>query len=392
MRNLTARYSATHFTHWASCTGAVTLATAYLFSRGMSTGTAGILLAVGCLLSCVTQPVLAAIADRSDHSLLRKMLLGMGALCLLCYVIQIVPTLPLGIASVFYIIAIWVADAMAPILNAMSVAYQQSGYSINFGVARGIGTLAHAVCSLAIGNILARFGAAWMFAFAIFFRVIHMIDLLRYPALQKTASVRKVKVEESCSLGQFFLRYPWYCVSQLAVVLMAMYLSMTENYMITIMESLGGNSSHVGTALFISSTIGAPMIMCYSFLRNRWKDSFLLKMAAVGYLLRAVLVWQAQSIGQMYCIQLLHIVTFALLAPAQVEHAKTRVRLSDMVKGQAITTAAYAMGCAAGSFIGGQLLRLSVEALLRGGVVMALLGLVIILISAHKTDRYRLEQ
>ena len=50
------------------------------------------------------------------------------------------------------------------------------------------------------------------------------------------------------------------------------------------------------------------------------------------------------------------------------------------------------MGSAAGNFIGGQLLRLSVEALLRGGVVMALLGLVIILISAHKTDRYRLEQ
>ena len=219
-----------------------------------------------------------------------------------------------------------------------------------------------------------------------------LIDLLRYPALHQNASVHRVKAPESCSLGQFFLRYPWYCVSQIAVVLMAMYLSMTENYMITIVAPMGGDSSHVGTALFISSTIGAPMIVCYSFLRKRFSDSFLLKIAAVGYLLRAVLVWHAQSIGQMYCIQLLHIVSFALLAPAQVEHAKSRVRLGDMVKGQAITTAAYAMGCAAGNFIGGQLLRLSVEALLRGGVVMALLGLVIILISAHKTDRYRLEE
>lgn len=392
MHNLTARYSATHFTHWASCTAAAALATAYLFGRGMSTGTAGLLLATGCLLSCVTQPLLASIADRSDHSMLRKMLLAMGALCLFCYVIQILPALPLSIASIFYIIAIWTADTMAPLLNAMSVAYQQSGYSINYGVARGIGTMGHALCSLAIGNILAQFGATWMFSFAIFFRVIHMIDLLRYPALPKATTMHKAKAEESCSIGQFFLRYPWYCFSLLAVVLMAMYLSMTENYMITIVEPMGGNSSHVGTALFISSTIGTPMIVCYSIIRKRCSDSFLLKMAAIGFLLRAVFVWQAQSIGHIFCIQLLHIVSYALLAPAQVGHAKARVRRGDMVKGQAFTTAAYAMGCAAGNFIGGQLLRLSVEALLRGGVVMALLGLVIIFISAHKTDRYRLEE
>lgn len=388
MHSLTARYSATHFTHWASCTGAASLATAYLFSRGMSSGTAGILLAVGCLLSCVTQPLLASVADRSDHSMLRKMLLGMGLLCLVCYVIQILPALPLSIAGIFYIIAIWVADTMAPLLNAMSVAYQQAGYSVNYGVARGIGTMAHAVCSLAIGRILAQFGAAWMFAFAIFFRVINMIDLLRYPALQKTAPVRRAKVEESCSIGQFFLRYPWYCLSLAAAMFMSMYLSMTENYMITIVQPMGGNSSHVGTALFISSTIGTPMIACYSALRKRCSDGFLLKIAALGFLLRAVLVWQAQSIGHIFCAQLLHIVSYALLAPAQVEYAKVKVRRSDMVKGQAFGTAAYALGCAAGNFMGGQLLRWGVETLLRGGIVMALLGVVVIFLTANKTDSY----
>lgn len=392
MHNLTARYSVTHFTHWASCTGAAALATAYLLSRGMRADIVGILLAIGCLLSCVTQPLLASVADRSDHSMLRKMLLGMGALCLFCYVIQLFPALPLRLIGCFYIIAIWSADSMAPLLNALSVAYQQAGYSVNYGVARGIGTMAHAVSSLAIGNILAQFGAAWMFAFAIFFRVIHMIDLLHYPPLRKTGQVHQSNADKSCSIGQFFLRYPWYCLSLVAVVLMAMYLSMTENYMITIVQPMGGNSSHVGTALFISSTVGTPMIVCYSAIRKHCSDSFLMKMAAIGFLLRAVFVWQAQSIGHIFCIQMLHIVSYALLAPAQVEHAKARVRRGDMVKGQAFTSAAYALGCAAGNFIGGQLLRRSVEALLRGGIVMALLGLVIILVSAHKTDRYRLEE
>ncbi|MBQ7137914.1 MAG: hypothetical protein IJO39_02845, partial [Clostridia bacterium] len=58
----------------------------------------------------------------------------------------------------------------------------------------------------------------------------------------------------------------------------------------------------------------------------------------------------------------------------------------DMVKGQAFSTAAYALGCSAGNFAGGQLLGLGVDAILIAGIIMALVGTVIIFVTVTKSD------
>lgn len=65
---LTLRYSITHFTHWAAGTAAVSFATFYLMNRGVSAGMAGTLLALSGLLSCISQPFLAAAADRAKKN------------------------------------------------------------------------------------------------------------------------------------------------------------------------------------------------------------------------------------------------------------------------------------------------------------------------------------
>ena len=54
MKNLTLRYSWTQFTYWAASSGAASFATTYLFPKGISPGTIGILLASAGLLSCLT--------------------------------------------------------------------------------------------------------------------------------------------------------------------------------------------------------------------------------------------------------------------------------------------------------------------------------------------------
>ena len=54
-----------------------------------------------------------------------------------------------------------------------------------------------------------------------------------------------------------------------------------------------------------------------------------------------------------YLLQLLQNTSYAFLAPTQVYYANAKVGSSDMVKGQAFITAAYALGCSAGNFMGG---------------------------------------
>lgn len=60
--------------------------------------------------------------------------------------------------------------------------------------------------------------------------------------------------------------------------------------------------------------------------------------------------------------------------------------LSQYPKGQAFITAAYALGCSAGNFTGGQLLTFGVRAILIAGIIMALVGTVIIFSTVNKSD------
>ena len=385
MKNLTFRYSITQFTYWAASSGAAAFATTYLLSKGVPSGTVGLLLAMAGLLSCFTQPILASLADKAERFVLTQMLLLMSVLCCVCFSLQLVNGLPLMLTAVLYMIGVWSSDVIVPLLNALSVACNGAGYPINYGASRGIGSAATAISSLVIGLIIAEMGTSWMLLFLLIARICCIFTLVGYPNIRKEVPVRTEK-QESCSIPQFFSRYRWYCVSLLGIAFFGMFLAMMENYLIAIMDALGGDSSHVGIALFISSMVASPVIFFFGKVREKFKDTNLLKIAAVSFLIRAICLYFAKDIAAIYLLQLLHITSYGFMHPAQVYYANARVSSTDMVKGQAFSTAAYALGCSAGNFAGGQLLNFGVEAILIAGIVMAGIGTLIVFATVTKSD------
>lgn len=384
MKNLTLRYALTQFSHWAATTGAVSFATTYLIGKGLSSQYVGILLALAGLLSCVTQPMLAAVADRTERVILKPLLLILSLVCCVCFTLQWLEA-PALLRGVIYMVGIWCSDAMLPLLNALSVVYPAAGYPVNYGAARAVGSAASALSTLVIGYLISMAGASWMFLFFLSFRLLNMLIVARYPEISKPEQTARVAAQ-TCTVAQFLSRYRWYCISLLGILLLGMYHAMTENYMIAIMERLGGNSSHVGTALFISSLSAAPVIFCFNRVRGELRDTQLLKLAGLFFLLKSVLVYFAPSIPAIYLIQLLQMTSYAFLGPTQVYYANAKVCGCDMVKGQAFITAAYALGCSAGNFTGGQLLTYGVDTMLLGGIVMALAGTVVLFLTVEKQD------
>ena len=384
MRNLTLRYGVTQFTYWAASSGAMAFATTYLLTKNVPAGTVGLVLALAGLLSCLTQPLLAALADRAERCILPQMLLAMSVFCCVCFAAQFIPSLPLAPLTILYAAAIWCSDAILPLLSALSVACNDAGYRVNFGAARGVAAAASALSMIAVGFLIARLGLVWMLAFLLAARAACAVSLCTYPRLQKP---RTAHTDASCSVGQFFARYPRYCVSLLGVAFLGMFHCMTENYLIAIVAPLGGDSSTVGTALFISSMVAGPVIFFFSRIRGVLRDSAILKLAGVSFVIKAVGFLLARSIGAIYALELLQITSYALLAPAQVYYAGSMVRAADMVKGQAFITAFYALGCAAGNFAGGQLLGYGVRAILLAGIAMAAAGTLILFCTVQKPEK-----
>jgi len=388
MKNLTLRYSITQFTYWAASSGIASFATTYLLRRGISSGVVGTLLALAGLCSCMTQPLLAAYADRSRGAALTKLILLLSLLCSGCLLVQMVPGLPITVVAVVYALGVWCSDAAVPLLNALSVAYDNAGYPVNYGVARAFGAVATAVSSLVLGFVIARMGMIGMLLFLVAARFASILSFAGYPAISRAQPTEGRKGED-CTVLTFFSRYPIYCLSLLGIGFLGMFHAMTENYLIAIVTPLGGDSSNVGTALFISALAAAAAIFFFERIRCVARDTALLKMAAIAFLIKAICFYLAKNILDIYLIQLLHVVTYGNLAPVQVYYAKARVRSSDMVKGQAFITAAYSLGCSAGNFAGGQLLKSGVREMLLAGIGMALAGTLLLFATADRKEKSR---
>lgn len=161
-KSLTFRYTFHQMAYWATAAGVVSFATAFLLQKGFGASAVGFLLAAGNLLSCAVQPVLADWADRVGGNVLKWLTLGMTLASALCFgLLQLLP-LPQSVFALLYLLGIFFYDAMNPLMNALNISYLTGGYTINYGLSRGLGSLAFAFSALLIGRIMATFGAEWM--------------------------------------------------------------------------------------------------------------------------------------------------------------------------------------------------------------------------------------
>ena len=386
-KNLTLQYTLHQMAYWATAAGAMSFATAFLLAKGFAASQVGILLASGNLLSCLLQPILADRADRIGGNIVKWLIAALTGLCMVCFGSIQLLAMPQWLFGLLYLLGIFTFDAMMPLMNSISVAYNREGRYINYGLGRGIGSLAFSAAALVIGQAIAELGPDSMLWIVLFLLLLNMLITLRYPSLQPVERTESAAAEECCSLGTFFLRYKWYCVSLVGVMLLAMFHAMTENYMIEVFAPLGGNSSNVGTALFIATVAEMPVLVYFDKVRKVIPDNRLLKLAGISFLAKSVMLLMAPSVAAIYWIQLIQATSYGFLSPTQLYYANSKVAAADMVKGQAFITASYTLGCAIGNFIGGQLLDLfHVTALLAAGIVMAAAGTGILFWTVNKRD------
>ena len=387
-RSLTARYTVHQVTYWASAAGVVSFATAFLLGKGFAPAMVGTLLAVGNLLSCAAQPLLANFADRVGGNVLKWMTAALTGVCVLCFgCVQLLP-LPTALFGAVYLLGVFAFDVMNPLMNAVNVAYSENGYRINYGLSRGLGSFGYSVAALVIGELMARRGLDWMIWVSLALLVGNVLVVLGYPTLHTLVRQQEEEAaEECCTVWQFFGKYRWYCFSLVGVMLLAIFHAMTENYLIEVVTPLGGDSGSVGVALFIATFVEMVVLLFFEGVRKHMKDTLLLKIAGLSFLLKAVLLLFAPSVTAIYLIQLLQATSYTFLSPTQMYYASSRIAMADMVKGQAFITASYTLGCAAGNFAGGQLLQhFSVPVMLLGGVLMAALGTAVLYLTVEHKD------
>ena len=384
-KSLTFRYCLHQILFWAATGGVISFAATYLLDKGFDTAQIGWILFAAYILSFLIQPLMGSAADKISRNILPGLVFFLSCLSSAAFLTLRFLAPPIGIFAALYIFGVLCLDIQTPLLNSISVYYTRRGWTINYGLGRGLGGFGFALATLGYGYLMEYFGADQMPIASVALILISALVTLSYPKDDSAAVSDERTKQNVTSLARFFAKYKWYCLSLLGVLFLAMFHVMTENYLIEIFRNLGGDSSNVGMALFIATVTELPGMTLYPKVRKKYGTKPLLIISGASFVLKGILLIFAGSVTAVYCIQLLQCLTYVLLSMSQMYYAEESTAATDMIKGQSMITAFYTLGCAAGNLFGGVLINsFGLRIMLIVSFLIALVGTLVFALTLPK--------
>ncbi len=394
------QYKALHACYWMLYGMATQFASVFLLSHGFRAYMIGILMALSNLIAAGGQMFAGTLADRYARLTWRNICLfvcGLEALCLAgLFVFSGSMIMNGGLYPVFLILVF----TQMPLINAAVFYYESRGERVDFGSARGTGSLAYAVMSFAIGHIIVRYGEQSIVIAGMILTAALFIVVFVMPCTAEAAAVKgKDESEGSAvpSAGEptvgfiaFIRKYPWFMLSLLAVVMMLAFNAISHTYMIQVIESLGGDSAGMGTVFSIETLAELPVMFGFFHIQKKFRINTLMVISGFGFVLKALFFALAGSVTMICMIQAFQIISYAMLASASVYYSNDQVEAADAVKGQGYMTASMSIGSMAGNLTGGLVYDFAgLKALLFYAVALVAVGAVVMLLSILKSDQKR---
>lgn len=392
-RTLALKYSILQGAYWASFCVIYGFATVFLLSKDFNSSQIGLIIALGNILGVIMQPVFASIADSSRTITLHRLTAILaGASALLLALLFITPNLLIAVGALF-LLTDTLLQVVQPLINSVSVYYLNQGVQVDFGIARGIGSISYAAASYLLGIFIERLGTNVIPAMGCLLMAVIVLTVAALPILQESLAEKELhpapeNTSDGESMWTFFLRYKRFSITLIGLTLLFTFHNMSNSYLFQITQNLGGDSAAMGTALSIAAVLELPTMLVFSRLIRRFRSSSLLIASGCFFAFKALGYLLAGNIVQLYLVQILQMGSFALYVPASVYYVNEAMEPRDKFKGQAVMTGTNTLGGVFGSLIGGFLLDFTgVPTMLAVGLAIAILGCALVFCFASNVGR-----
>lgn len=402
-KQLTLKYAFLQSTFWMSQCCIYSFAAVFLQSKNFDNMQIGLVIALAAILSIILQPLVAAFADKSKQISLRYIVITLMFIVLsLAFILFIMPDSFLLIA-ITYVIINAIQFMLTPLFNSLALEYLNKGIPLNYGLARGMGSISFAVMSFLLGILIKQFGANILllsFLICYFFVIISAftfkVSAVKMPELstrlpnKSDIMIASDVLSDKAPAGilTFFIKYKLFTLHLLGVAMVFYSHSLICTYLIQVMENVGGDSSDLGVSLSIAAALELPTMAAFIFLVRKVKCNTLLKISAFFFIIKIGIAWLAPNIFTIHLSQAFQMLAFALFTPASVYYVNSIIEDQDKVKGQSMLGIAT-MGLAAtvANITGGTILdTFGVSDMLLVGTIVTAIGFVIICISTKQTE------
>lgn len=356
----------------------------YLSGYGFSAGVLGTMFALFALGAAVVQPLIGRIIDRSKRFHWKRVLLFLTIITLILIASLLFIRNRYMVAVIFCLYSMTINITMS-LVNVVCVYYEHHGRDMNFGVARGIGSLTYAVLSVLIGQLIAPLGMQVVLYAGIIVALFTVLCTASFPYLgpTPTESGEQPNPSEKKNALALIAKYPAFFLMVVAVALFLTFQNMTSNYMVLILEAVGGDHRDLGIVLSLAAVLEIPIMFLTGFMLRHFKAWWLMTFSGVLYAVRGVLYYFAGSVAAIYLLQILQPFTYAILVSVQVFFSDQCMEPEDLATGQAFMGTAQAVGATLGFFLGGVSIdRSGVSSMLLFATVLSAIGAFLAAVSA----------
>lgn len=381
MKNRTLGYAFIQSFFWMCYAAVMGFASMYLLQSGFDNSQVGTLIAAAGLLSALLQPVIAAYADKPRSMSLGRLIRLSGTVTLICALALTLTRGSKSLTGLFYGLCMVLLQLTTPLVNALGIATVNNGERMNFGIARGFGSLGYAVVAYLIGLLTKRFGAVTVpICIALGFGFL-VLSVMGYGAVGRT------EAKQASQGGGFLRKYPRYAVVLVGLVLIFVSHTVLNSFTYQIVEAKGGGSEEMGIAMAFSALLELPVMFLFGWMLKKAACHVWFRMAGVFFFLKCLGTLLCRDIPGFYAVQLFQMFGWALMSVSAVFYINAIMSPEDSVKGQAYFTMSITLGNVVGAIAAGGILdALGVQAMLVFGTVSALTGAVTVLVFARKTD------
>ena len=368
--------------YWMSVCIANSYAAVFLQHRGYSNSALGMVLAIGNIAGFLLAPNLAALVDRSRRVTVYHCIWALlAAQALILAGFALIPGKSLML-SLLYCLYMATVVAVNP-LNT-ELCFELAGWSrpVSYSPARGIGSLCYALMSYAMGRLTLRLGAdvhPYAGLFCLLCQVVStgVITWARGRAgLENT--VHGGQQEQGLGLLAFLRANARFCILMFSLALLFFSYSVADFFLINILREIGGDTGDLGSITAFKAMLEIPVMLFYSQITSRFRCSTVIRISALAFIGKALMMAMAGSVGMLYGANLLQTLSFALMIPAMVQYVNLVIDPKDSAKGQAIANGMITLGSIFASLIGGWLYDvLSVHTTLLISVAIAAGGLLL---------------
>lgn len=356
--HLQMKYNLIQALYWGTSCALLGFIAIFLQAKGLTNTQIGTVTGASCVLNIFLSPTLSKLTSKWNHISLQVYVLFGMFVTAVAYLLVGYIQLPTLVLMVMFTLTHCVNVSLVPLVASIQMNYSAQGHNVNFGIARGMGSITYAVMAVVCSNL-----ASWMNPTIL--TIIYVVGSCILATLLLTTPktyAAGTQGEKGGNLVHMVFEYKAFFGVLFGFALLFAASTSLSTYLINIIKNLGGTQELYGIAVFAMAATELPVMAIASKLQKRFSAMQLFATAAIFYVLRNLCIANAANLIILMIGLMMQGFSYGLMTAVITVYVNDNLKPKDQVMGQTMISV---MTCGLGSAIGN----------IFGGVIQDTLGI-----------------